>query len=58
VDNKEVGRIKQEAKGAASMEKDGIKMTVDTRDLGVYEKFVGPLLKSATNSARANVGVD
>lgn len=52
---REVGRIEQQAKGAASIEHGDRKMVVDTRQPSSFERFIKPLFQGVTQGARANV---
>lgn len=51
----EIGQIKQEAKGAASIEKDNVKMVVDTRQPTFWERFITPIFKGASEKAQTTV---
>ncbi len=50
-----IGRIEQEQPGAASVEKEGLKMMVDTRKPTAWERFITPILSGAREKAQANV---
>ena len=52
---KEVGQVEQEAKGAASIEKDDTKMVVDTRQPTAWERFISPVFQGVTQGAKASV---
>ena len=50
-----VGKIKQDAPGQATIEKDGVKMSVDTRKLSWWERNVTPIFVKTMSSVTPQI---
>ena len=54
--DKLIGRIEQDQPAAASVEKADLKMNVDTKEPGFWDKYVTPVLSGMSNKMQANIG--